>query len=192
MGAPYRLPLATARAIDRLAWRAHAFHRYAHHPLCGRYAGEVLTFGRTRLCRGCVAACAGGALGLALGGLLLPGATVAGAALAAGSALGALSLRYRLSKLLGRLLPACGVGVVFGAALAERRAGVAILAAAATTIGLLLYRRRQPNRAPCLSCPELRGPPPCSGFAPIVRRERAFRRAADRLIATAGTIGPSA
>jgi len=24
------------------AWHAHAFHRFAHHPLCDRYVGEVM------------------------------------------------------------------------------------------------------------------------------------------------------
>ncbi len=37
-----RIPPAVARRVDRLALRAHAFHRWAHHPLCAWYAAEVI------------------------------------------------------------------------------------------------------------------------------------------------------
>ncbi|MGC4001002.1 MAG: hypothetical protein QM767_27495 [Anaeromyxobacter sp.] len=80
-----RLPRPLARRLDRLARRAHAFHRWAHHPLCDRYAGEVFRAGRrTRLCRGCTLAATGGAAGLALGALLppAPGALLLAAAVA--------------------------------------------------------------------------------------------------------------
>ena len=35
-------PKALRRKIDRLSRAAHRFHRFAHHPLCERYAGEVI------------------------------------------------------------------------------------------------------------------------------------------------------
>jgi len=58
------LPERTVRAIDRLARRAHAFHRFAHHPLCERYAGELVPLGkRTRICRGCAASALGSLAG---------------------------------------------------------------------------------------------------------------------------------
>jgi hypothetical protein len=83
---------ALAQRIDRLARRAHAFHRFAHHPLCDRYAGELVQLSRRRsVCRGCscfaLAAVSGGAVGLLaplprelsslLGALALAGALLA-------------------------------------------------------------------------------------------------------------------
>src|SRR5947207_14201496 len=63
-----RVPPALARRIDRLATRAHRFHRFAHHPLCDEYAGEVIRVGRhMRLCRGCTFAIAGGLAGGVVG-----------------------------------------------------------------------------------------------------------------------------
>ena len=183
MPAPHRLSPATARAVDRLARRAHAFHRFAHHPLCDRYASELLTLGRrSRVCRGCAAVLAGLPFGGALVALLRPSHGVLGVALGVAAFFGALSLRVRLPKTLGRLVPACGIGAGFASAFTEPRGywWLAVLAAAGA--GLALYRKRQPNRAPCAACPERLGPTPCSGVRPIVRRERAFRRVAQRLI----------
>ncbi|HSB19854.1 MAG TPA: hypothetical protein VLD85_07605, partial [Anaeromyxobacteraceae bacterium] len=69
---PARIPAALARRIDRLARRAHAFHRLAHHPLCRRYAAEVIRIGRRgRVCRGCAFTGAGAIAG-GLAGWLLP------------------------------------------------------------------------------------------------------------------------
>jgi hypothetical protein len=73
-----RIPPALALRVDRLARRAHAFHRWAHHPLCSRYAAEVVRLGRrTRVCLGCSLTAAGALAGGALG-LLLPAAPGAG------------------------------------------------------------------------------------------------------------------
>ena len=120
-----RLPPALARRVDRLARRAHAFHRFAHHPLCGRYAAEVIRIGRrTRICLGCSLTALGAVAGVALG-LLRPAAPAAGL-LAAGIVLvAAVPLVVRSStparasgarsnararKLLTRLLPAAVAG----------------------------------------------------------------------------------
>jgi len=63
-----RMSRALARRIDRLAVRAHAFHRYAHHPLCERYRGELIALrGRTRVCRGCAYALLGAVSGAVVG-----------------------------------------------------------------------------------------------------------------------------
>jgi hypothetical protein len=170
-----RIPPPLARRIDRLAWRAHAFHRFAHHPLCDVYRNEVLRVGRRlRLCKGCtflalglvagvaVGACARPALWFGVGGLLLT------------LALGALSLRLRVPKIVGRLLPGAGLGMALWA-------GLPCVLAALFIVGSFgaLYRRRGVERSRCETCPErLRSP--CSGFLPAVRRERAFRRRVDR------------
>ncbi len=43
-----RCPSAPCVRSIRLAWSAHAFHRFAHHPLCERYASELIPLGRAR------------------------------------------------------------------------------------------------------------------------------------------------
>jgi hypothetical protein len=167
-----RIPRPLARRIDRLAVRAHRFHRYAHHPLCGRYAGEVIRIGKLRVCRGCSYALAGGlaggALGLVVGefGLL---------ALAVATTLIALSLRLRPPKLVTRFVPAAAAAFALAAGPWPVR-----IAALAIVGGLhALYRRRGPDRSPCTTCPE-RAVQPCSGLHPIVMRERAFQRLSGR------------
>jgi len=212
-----RIPPDLARRLDRLARRAHAFHRFAHHPLCGRYRGEVVPLGRrARVCLGCTLGTAGLAAGLALGALLAARlAPLPGPAALGGGALLLLAVPLVLparraaaespnvnqstggsgpagrgapAKLLTRLLPALGAGALCGQALAApspARAAAAGLAAAALAWAWGRYRRRGPDRAACIGCPE--GPPGsrCPGWAPVARRERALSRLAGRWIARA-------
>jgi TRAP transporter 4TM/12TM fusion protein len=187
-----RLPPELARRIDRLARRAHAFHRFAHHPLCSRYRAEVVRIGRrTRLCRGCALTAAGALAGAGAGlaaeppgpGVLaaLTALLLAGVAWAASARSGA-----PRPKLLSRLVPMAlaaallGLGLRAGAlpGLLAALAGGASVAAAA-----LAYRRRGPDRAACRGCPEAPASLSCSGFRPIARRERAFARLAGRWMA---------
>jgi hypothetical protein len=190
-----RVPRALARRIDRLAVRAHRFHRWAHHPLCGAYAGEVIAVGRARVCRGCAYAITGGLAGGALG-LVVPASGLA-AAITAAAALGVLgaSIAWRRwlgaarrpPKLVTRLAPAVALafaitrGLLVGGAWLAASAGVA----AATVLLFAAYKRRGNDRAPCATCPE-RALSPCSGYAPIVRRERAFQRLSGRWLRGAG------
>ncbi len=170
-----RIPARLARRIDRLARRAHTFHRLAHHPLCQRYADEVVRLGHSlRVCRGCLFAAAGGAAGLAFGIALRPGPMLVGSALAASALLALASRWMRLPKFAGRLAPAALVAFAVGGGLAA--AAIAALGVLAWTAR---YRRAGPDRAPCASCPE-RGEKICSGLSPMVRRERAFQRLAAR------------
>ena len=182
-GRPSRVPRPLARRLDRLARRAHLHHRYAHHPLCPAYAGELVRLGRrTRLCRGCLFVFSGLAAG-ALSGLLSAPWPLLAAALPLALAAG---LLRRRSKLATRLLPSALAAALFvaglraftlsGAALAS---GVLLAAAAA----VLLYRRRGPDRSPCQGCPERTLPRTCTGLRPLVRREAAFARASGRLLA---------
>lgn len=202
-----RIPRPLARRIDRLARRAHAFHRWAHHPLCARYGPEVLRIGRrARVCRGCALTALGALLGIAAGlaspagpGAAWLAATVLLAAavplaiprlpppgVAAAAELGTEPCARRTPKLLTRFLPLAIAGGALAQALdapAPARLGAAALALGATAWGILRYRRRGPDRAPCRSCPE--GPPGarCSGYVLLVRRERAMARLAGRWIA---------
>jgi hypothetical protein len=175
-----------ARDLDRLSRRAHRFHRFAHHPLCDRYAGERVQLGKVRLCRGCTFAVTGGLVGGFVG--LAIGASESAAAIAMTIAtallLGTLwsKRKLRIAKTWTRLVPAglyalaitCGV-------LASTPLGIAIASASAAIVVLMrvLYGKRGADRTPCTTCPEL-GRAPCSGFARIVSRELAFRRVADR------------
>lgn len=163
-----------ARRIDRLAWRAHAFHRYAHHPLCQPYHREVLRVGKQRLCKGCSLLTLGCVVGLLSGALVRPSLAVGGAALGLAIFLGGLSLGLRLPKVLGRALPGAGVGLGMWAGWVCALASLASVAALA-----LFFRRRGADRSSCATCRE-RSARVCSGFTRIVRRERAFRRRADR------------
>jgi hypothetical protein len=173
---PPRIPPSLARRIDRLSRHAHAFHRFAHHPLCDRYQGELIPLGhRTRLCRGCALALFGLVLGGAAGWLtrsvnlglvawLLPAAAPSLALLPLGR-----------SKVLRRFAPALLLST------SALHGPLPLSASSALVAGALLalYRRKGPDRVQCTTCPQ-RSLEVCAGFAPIVRRERAFRRLSGR------------
>jgi hypothetical protein len=186
------IPKPLARRIDRLARRAHAFHRFAHHPLCAAYRGEILQIGqRTRVCRGCLLSWAGAGAGAAAGFLIrLPSPRALGAALALAAILAAAwmvararGLGRKTSKWLSRFAPfACAgalaaAGVRSGTALG---ACAAVATAALVALGLRTYRRLGPDRGPCLACPESGKARACSGLRHAVRAELAFQRLAGR------------
>ena len=198
-----RIPPSLARRVDRLARRAHAFHRWSHHPLCDRYRAEVVRLGRrARFCLGCSLTALGAVAGLGAGALLqaAPEAWLVGAGLALLLAVPA-AVRprapadersgegaRRAGKVLTRFLPTALAGLAVAQALAAPSPGrlaAAALAALAVGWGVLRYRRRGPDRSACRGCPE--GPPGvrCPGFAPMARRERALSRLAGRWIAAA-------
>jgi hypothetical protein len=213
-----RLPPELARRVDRLARRAHAFHRWAHHPLCSWYAGDVIRLGRrVRVCLGCTltgaGAVTGTALGLALPALPGPALLLAGGVLLAavptvvrartvrastGSARTesrAERARTRARKLLTRLLPAAAAGLLVAqGSRAPSAAGLlaAALAVAAVGWGTARYRHRGPDRSVCAACPQ--GPPGarCPGLGPVARRERALSRLAGRWIAASPEAGGGA
>ena len=191
-----RIAPALARRIDRLARYAHRWHRHAHHPLCARYAGELVQLGRrTRVCRGCALALGGTLFGLGAGAgvselwpLRLGAAQtwlVVALLVLVVAAAAAVSLHAR-RKLFTRGLPAFVLAAAFAFGLRRADlAGSALAAGAALGVASawIAYRRRGPDRSACTDCPE--GPPHagCSGFAPIVQRERAFQRLVSRWLA---------
>jgi hypothetical protein len=181
-----RLAPDLARRIDRMSWRAHLFHRFAHHPLCSEYASEVIRIGRRgRVCKGCALLALGLAAG-AIAGIFVRVPTEAAVAVAVAAALLATaSLWLRLGKVLSRLLPASlACLLTTSAILARSPAHLAVTATVWTATALLYlgYRRRGPDRKACAACPERGTPATCRGMAEIVRRERAFRRLSGRLI----------
>lgn len=176
-----RIPPDLARRIDRAARAAHRFHRFAHHPLCPAYAGEVVALGRWRLCKGC--ALAGlGALAGALFALFVrpPGWVLIPALLAiAGAGLAGVATAPRLPKLLTRGLPAACAGMVLAGALLRGDGPgwtAALVVGGGTGLGITWYRRRGPWRRPCEACPDRMERPACPGFRHAWRRERALRR----------------
>ena len=173
------LPRTTARAIDRLARDAHAFHRFAHHPLCGEYSGEVLRIGRRfRVCRGCSFAVLGGLVGAVLGALVGMPLPVTLLLLAAAWTLAAALPRTR-SKVPSRFLPAALAVAAVGSGVRAASlpgAAVALAGLGVVAFAVVRYRSRGPDRGPCAMCPERDRPAVCRGYAAIFRRERAFRR----------------
>ena len=164
--------MGLALRIDRVARRAHAFHRFAHHPLCAAYRGEVVVIRRRlTICKECTLAALGAGVGLLLA-LLRPPASAGLVGLFV--ALILVVGPWRLPKALSRFVPAALVTASFGGG-AVAGAAAAVVAGAA----LVLYRRRGPFRGPCRDCPEAHAAV-CSGFAPMVRRERAFQRLVGR------------
>jgi hypothetical protein len=138
------------------------------------------------VCRGCALAAIGAVAGFGLALVVPHSPAVAAAAvpLAAAAALASSSARS-IGKLAGRFLPASLLLFGFVSGLRGGSAfGIAIALAALGAGAALVraYRLRGPHRGPCAACPERDGPSPCRGFAPIVRRERAFRRRASLLL----------
>ena len=192
------IPPLMARRLDRLARRAHAYHRFAHHPSCVAYRGEVFRLGRRgRVCRGCTLSVAGAAAG-AGAALALPTAHAAAGILFAVASLCAALLCLaalipprlrrggpRLGKAYTRALPLALAAALAVAGLRTHRFAGIVMAVAVGACALTLagrYRRRGPDRTPCLSCPERTLPATCSGFRDVARREAAFGRMAARLL----------
>jgi len=177
-----------AKRIDRLARRAHAFHRFAHHPLCAGYAGELIALGRRRrVCRGCAFALLGVLTG-ALSGLVFPLVVWQAAVLAAVSLAQAVT-RQRRSKLWTRALPAAGASYALASCMVRHdiaALGCALAIVAAASALLAAYRLRGPDRSPCRRCPERTLHVPCSGFRDIVHAERAFVRRSQQLLDSHG------
>lgn len=182
-----RTPRAIAKRIDRLARYAHAFHRFAHHPLCESYRGELVTIGKkTRLCRGCLFAALGSVSGVAVGLFMSKGPVVDLCAILVSAVFVIFSIGLRLPKLVARFTPAglasaAVTGALGGIGAGDTRStlvlGVAVLLGCG---GFVLYRRRGPNRSACQRCPERLSHGPCSGISSIIRRERAFQRLSQR------------
>jgi hypothetical protein len=182
-----------ARRIDRLARRAHAFHRFAHHPLCGRYAGELIALrGRRRICRGCTCTLAAAVVGTSSAlVVVLPGVPLALVSLGCFAVtLRSLSHapdadRRRVNKLWTRGLPAFVCSAALTALLrapTELHVSLALALLLSCTLTLGRYRRRGPDRSACTRCPEYASNAICSGFREIVRAERAFSRRTRQLL----------
>jgi hypothetical protein len=169
------IPRDISRRIDRLSRRAHFFHCFAHHPLCEKYKGEIISLGRrNKICRGCAFTSLGLIGGVLLGVCFQPSPLVGWVLFSVAVALSICSLLIRLPKTLSRLIPAMLGGITLFAGQT-----VALIGGLLALGFILVYRRKKPNRSACQGCPE-QFANVCSGFLPIVRRERAFQRLAGR------------
>jgi len=182
-----RLAPALAKRIDRLSWYAHAFHRFAHHPLCDRYAGELITLGKKqRVCRGCLSAALGLVIGTGVGIYVPKDASTEIVQLSIAAALGLASLKLRVQKFAGRFVPVAFACAAIAAAARRAFDGdaraliIVALGVILAVCGFLAYRKRGPNRDACSTCPEQYRASACSGLAPVVRREKAFQRLSQR------------
>ena len=130
-------------------------------------------FGGAALGAGCAALVA--APPLAAFGLFLAGIATGAITTFVGRA-----RRARPAKFVSRFLPAAAIAFAIVRATAFGAIGIACAALLAAALAFVVtrYRRRGPDRTPCASCPERSLERPCRGIAPIVRRERAFRRLA--------------
>jgi hypothetical protein len=180
-----RLSAPIAREVDRLARGAHRRTAWAHHPLCERYGPETLRLGRHVVCKGCALVVLGAAVGFGAALCLRLRAEHAALACAILAAPSILALVRRVPKVVSRALPGGALGLGLGAAVAAPGAATILLGVglvAALLVHRAVYRRRGPDRSPCATCPERASAPACAGFTPLLRRERAFRRAATRVM----------
>lgn len=167
------------------------WYRWAHDPLCDRLGGGVLTIGKLRLCRSCLAMYSGVATGAAVA-VVNPalGAATAAPAVWLGGAAGASAVSLpQVYGTLGR--PAkdgvrFGTGVLGGGLLLfvlarewRRFAGLATVAAAGYRI--LTLARVKAKASACDGCPELHAPGICSGYAQQAVSLRAYEHAASEL-----------
>lgn len=119
--------------------------------------------------------------------LLVPASpTLAAASVSVAIGLILASRRVRsIGKFAGRFLPSSLLVLAFVDGLrASSLPGYAVALGTCVSTVLLVraYRARGPHRGPCHACPERTRAIPCRGYAPIVRRERAFRRRAGILL----------
>ena len=172
----------------RHGWR----HRFAHKPLCDRFARDVLRIGPLHVCRSCTLLYAGIAVGFALwallpaspwalavglGAVLLPSAPPVYTRLPRG-------VRDVLRFGAGLLLPMT-VAVGVGGALAAARGSLAVMWGFWRLYFLLRGARRA---AACNGCPELTAGGICSGFAQQADAFRQYEEAASSMLMSSGQI----
>lgn len=175
----------------RLRWlwlQASWTFRWAHKPLCDRFAEDVLALGSARVCRSCVCLYAG--LTLALVSLFLgwaPSGAVTIAVLVATAGFSAPKVYKRWPRRArDGLRFAAGALIPWTAALAWSAPWVGVPAVVALAVAWWVYLRQRVARraAACTGCPEL-GRGVCSGFATQAVSTRAFEQRASDLVARA-------
>ena len=179
-----RPTLAAAVRARRTEWRHTWWFRHAHHPLCTRYAVDVVRLGRLRICRGCAAVYASALVALPPFILAaLPARTSWRLeVLAVAAVIATLSVPAVYARLprLGKDLVRAGLGLLIASWIASLVAGDPLLALATAPPLIILHRiygrlrGRQESHTRCLSCPEFREGSICSGFVEQAEAHRAL------------------
>lgn len=167
------------------------WYRWAHDPLCDRLGGGVLTIGKLRLCRSCLAMYSGVAVGgaVAVTNPAIGAASFAPQAWLAGAAGASVSSVPQVYGRLGRRSKdglRFGTGVLGGGlltfAIARRWQSFTVLAAlAAAGYRILTLARAKAKATACDGCPELDIEGICSGYAQQAVSLRAYEHVASEL-----------
>ncbi len=166
----------------RHGWR----YRFAHKPLCDRFAHDVLRIGPLHVCRSCTLLYAGIATGFAAWALLPVSPWALAIALAAVLLPSAPPLYTRLPRHVRDVLR-FGVGLLLPMAVAVGVAGRLIPALGALAVmwgfwRLYFHLRLARRAAACNGCPELNAGGICSGFAQQANAFRQYDEAASALL----------
>ena len=166
----------------RHGWR----YRFAHKPLCDRFAHDVLRIGPLHVCRSCTLLYAGIATGFAAWALLPASPWALAAALASVLLPSAPQVYTRLPRHVRDVLR-FGAGLLLPMAVAVGVAGrlIPALGALAVMWGFwrLYFHLRLARRATaCNGCPELNAGGICSGFAQQANAFRQYEEAASALL----------
>jgi hypothetical protein len=181
----------------KMLWLKHTYRFYwAHKPLCGRFAEDVLKLGRVYLCRSCI----GAYTGILTGSLLVFLAPASGkyfpaafpAALLSAVVLSILPLYKSLPRLLrdgvrftsGLLVPV-GISLCAGPGYRVGIPGMAIL-----LVFWWIYLRVRKSRKlrECDGCSELGQNRICSGFVTQAGHIRKYQAEADALLIDTGYV----
>jgi len=175
-------------------WLCHVYPFYwAHHPLCNRFRCDVVRIGRLHLCRSCLMAYAGFALGVVLcvcfrellrGVAPLLFASLAGVTLTFSAPVWykrcSRPMRDVVRGMMGGVIALCGYLLLSGSPLPGLIGAVALIVFRKAYLAL---RRRSRLKA-CTGCLHLRGDEICPGFALQAERLRQYdQRATDLLVA---------
>lgn len=184
-------PLIAGLRYRALRLRHDWWYRWAHDPLCDRLGGGVLTIGKLRLCRSCVAMYSGVAAG---GAVAVANPAMGAAALAphiwlggaSGAGIASLPQVYRRLDRRAKDGLRFGTGVLGGGLLAFALARqwqrfTTLAALAAVGYRVLTLARAKAKASACDGCPELDAKGICSGYAQQAVSLRAYENAASEL-----------
>lgn len=153
--------------------------RWAHRPLCDRFAGDILRLGGIAVCRSCVCAYAGALLALAgwFSGVLGAGEWTAAGPLTALVVLGGSAAPFykKLPRAVRdglRFLTGALAAATLLLAAEGRPLGFGALAVFTVAYAVIRRQRMARRTTACDGCPELGRGGVCSGFAPQAQASR--------------------
>ena len=176
-------------------WLVHSYRfRWAHKPLCGRFAEDILKVGEMRICRSCLCAWLGVAAGLvavvvsatvpAFGGFPLSGLAFA-AVLFPVLGLSLPTIYKKLPRTIRDVLRFAGGALIpssVGVAFTHPLLGLAALVAMFLFWKVYFRLRKTRRLSACEGCPDRVIDGICPGFALQAEGARAFERAASERV----------